>query len=44
IVCKLKDDLLTFENIGTQEIDSINASKMMYRNGAIYSTYDGKLI
>ena len=44
IICKLKDELLTFEDVGTTVIDTINASKMMYRNGAIYSTYDGKLI
>ncbi len=43
IVCKLKDNLLTFENIGTQEIGQINASQMMYRDGAIYSIYNGHL-
>lgn len=43
IVCKLKNELLTFEDIGTLQISSIKASQMMYRNGAIYSVYDGKL-
>lgn len=40
VVCKLKDELLTFETIGTAEIGKINATQMMYRDGAIYSTWD----
>jgi len=40
IVCKLKDDLLTFETIGRTEVGKINATKMMYKDGAIYSTWD----
>lgn len=44
IVCKLKDELLIFEDIGTKQIGSIDASQMMYRNGAIYSVGNGKLI
>jgi hypothetical protein len=43
IVCKLKDNMLNFEDIGTKVIGSLKASQMMYRNGAIYSVYDGKL-
>ena len=44
VICKLKDELLTFEDIGTKKIGSINAYQMTYRNGAIYSVYDGKLM
>jgi hypothetical protein len=43
IVCKLKDNLLIFETIATQKIGQINASQMMYRDGAIYSIYNGHL-
>jgi len=43
IICKLKGGLLTFEDIGTKQLGSIKTSNMMYRNGAIYSAYDGKL-
>jgi len=43
IICKLKDDLLIFEDIGTKEVGRINATQMMYRDGAIYSIYDGRL-
>jgi len=43
IICKLKNDTLTFEDIGTHPIGTVKAGKMMYRNGSIYSVYDGKL-
>ena len=44
VVCKLKDNLLTFEDLDLNEIGKINALDMMYRNGAIYSIYDGKMM
>ena len=44
VVCKLKGDLLTFEDIDLNEVGKIKALDMMYRNGAIYSIYDGKMI
>ena len=43
VICKLKDGLLIFEDIGCRELGAIKASQMMYRNGAVYSVYDGKL-
>jgi len=44
VICKLKDELLTFEDMSSKKVGSINASQIMYRNGAIYSVYDGKLM
>ena len=43
IVCKLKDELMTFEGVNGKEIAKIKATQMMYKEGAIYSCYDGCL-
>jgi hypothetical protein len=43
IVCKLKDEALTFEDIHMAEVGRTNALDMMYKAGAIYSLYDGKI-
>jgi hypothetical protein len=43
IVCKLKDELLIFEDIAKKEIGRLSANQMMYRDGSIYSTYGGHL-
>lgn len=44
IICKLEDELLTFEDATGNEIGKINALGMTYRNGAIYSIYSDKLV
>lgn len=44
VICKLKNGLLTFEDIGSNHIAEMNANQMMYKNGAIYSIYDNKLM
>ena len=43
VVCKLKDEELVFETISGGNIGRISALDMMYRNGAIYSVYSGRI-
>jgi hypothetical protein len=43
VVCKLKDEELVFETISGGHIGRISALDMMYRNGAIYSVYSGRI-
>ena len=44
VLCKLKDDDLTFSHMNGKEIAKIKANKnIMYRNGCIYSIYKDKL-
>jgi len=44
VVCKFKDELVEFEDAKCDSLGQINSVGMMYRNGAIYTAYDGKLI
>lgn len=43
VICKFKNNEIIFEDINTFKIDKSNATNMMYKNGAIYSLYDGKI-
>lgn len=43
IIGKLKDGMLNFETINGNIFDTVAASDIMYKNGAIYSLHDGKI-
>jgi len=44
VLCKLIGENLSFEAMNGALIGKLSASKMMYRNGCIYSFYGGKLV
>jgi len=43
VICKLKDNILVFEEVNGQQISSTVASDMMYKDSVIYSLSDGKI-
>ena len=44
VVCMLKDGMVSICDDNGKDVSKISAEDMMYRNGCIYTVYDGKLI
>lgn len=44
VICKMKNGILSFDDLSDGHISEINADQMMYKNGAVYSIYDNKLV